>query len=562
MGTPDERGKRTWRFRLNDTSILEVSTPPRATEKQVRRRGRWSLIFGTLIASLSVGAVLAYADDLNVTNDLVLNTASETKAPGTTGTLYVYLAVAEPDSQNGCNATGSSPMTVGVTSGDPSRVTINSPGTVTLAGCGSPTAQPIEYSVLSGAAPGNVTITAAYVSGGRGQPGATNNSDTFTVSISSPPPSDTTAPDISYVLSPASPDGNNGWYKTNVTLTWTVTENESPSSLVKTGCVDQSITGDQQEQTYSCSATSDGGSAGPVEVKIKRDATAPSITRDASADTCSLPGDNGWCRGSQTAGFTASDATSGIAPVGTSPIAFTQSTTTNGSAVSIPSGTRFDMAGNESNSLNAGPFKLDSLKPLNTVTGVANGQTYTLGSVPAAGCSTEDQGSDNSGVAVIATLSVTGGTVNGVGTFVAKCGGGKDNAGNTADDASVMYSVHFGGLSGILQPINPDNSSVFSRGKAVPVKFRLAGDEYTGFNVSGWTLKQQQTSCTVDGDPVGGEVEPVVENPSNGFRYDASADQYIYNANFKDKTVGTCWKVVVTLDSGQKLESAVFKLQK
>jgi hypothetical protein len=86
---------------------------------------------------------------------------------------------------------------------------------------------------------------------------------------------DISAPDIGYTLNPVSPDGENGWYKSNVTLTWTVTENESPSSLVKTGCVDQEITSDQFETTYSCSATSDGGSAGPVEVKIKRDATAP-----------------------------------------------------------------------------------------------------------------------------------------------------------------------------------------------------------------------------------------------------------------------------------------------
>jgi hypothetical protein len=92
-------------------------------------------------------------------------------------------------------------------------------------------------------------------------------------------------------------------------------------------------------------------------------------------------------------------------------------------------------------------------------------------------------------------------------------GGAEDHAGNTADK-SIKYYVEYPGLSGILQPIN---------------------------------------------DAV---QEPIVENPSNGFRYDAGADQYIYNANFSDKAVGTCWKVVVTLDNGQVLESAIFKLQK
>jgi hypothetical protein len=66
VGTPDERGKRTWRFRLSDTETLEVSTPPRATEKQVRRRGRWSLVLGTLLAAVMFIAA-ASADNLNDT---------------------------------------------------------------------------------------------------------------------------------------------------------------------------------------------------------------------------------------------------------------------------------------------------------------------------------------------------------------------------------------------------------------------------------------------------------------------------------------------------------------
>ena len=125
----------------------------------------------------------------------------------------------------------------------------------------------------------------------------------------------------------------------------------------------------------------------------------------------------------------------------------------------------------------------------------------------------------------------------------------------------MTYQVNFGGLSGILQPINSDSTSLFSRGKAVPVKFQLAGDEFDGFDFSEWTLRNQQVNCT-SFDTIEAELEPVVVNPSNSFRYDASADQYIYNANFKNMAVGTCWKVVVTLDSGQSMTSAIFRLQK
>lgn len=88
---------------------------------------------------------------------------------------------------------------------------------------------------------------------------------------------DPTAPIISHVLNPAAPDGLNGWYKSNVSLGWTVTENESPNSLQKTGCVDQNVIADQVATTYSCSASSAGGSTGPAQVTIKRDATAPTV---------------------------------------------------------------------------------------------------------------------------------------------------------------------------------------------------------------------------------------------------------------------------------------------
>jgi hypothetical protein len=118
------------------------------------------------------------------------------------------------------------------------------------------------------------------------------------------------------------------------------------------------------------------------------------------------------------------------------------------------------------------------------------------------------------------------------------------------------------GLSGILQPINPDNTSVFKRGQSVPVKFKLGGDEFTGFVTTGWTIQAQQVACSVfDGTET--TLENVGSNtPSTYFRYDATADQYIYNADMHNKGVGTCWNFKVTLDSGQFFYSAVFQLSK
>jgi hypothetical protein len=108
-------------------------------------------------------------------------------------------------------------------------------------------------------------------------------------------------------------DGDNDWYTSNVKVDWTVVENESPNSLQKTGCVDQNIIADQAATTYSCSATSAGGSAGPVNVTIKRDATPPTnvslvgggISNNASYDFGDVP--------AAPTGCTADDATSGLA---------------------------------------------------------------------------------------------------------------------------------------------------------------------------------------------------------------------------------------------------------
>ena len=107
--------------------------------------------------------------------------------------------------------------------------------------------------------------------------------------------------------------GDNGWYTSTVSLAWTVTENESPNSLQKTDCNDQNITADQAATSYSCSATSAGGSAGPESVSIKRDATKPTnvqfsgggINAGASYDFGSVP--------AAPTGCTADDATSGFA---------------------------------------------------------------------------------------------------------------------------------------------------------------------------------------------------------------------------------------------------------
>ncbi|HUF58825.1 MAG TPA: PxKF domain-containing protein [Actinomycetota bacterium] len=193
----------------------------------------------------------------------------------------------------------------------------------TFSGYDAPQAGTIRIKVPSGTAVGTLrTMTVVLTATASNGKSMSPSSITLSYHITAAAGADGTPPSISYTLNPTAPDGANGWYKSDVSLTWTVTENESPASLVKTGCVDQSITSDQGSITYSCEATSDGGSAGPVSVSVKRDATAPTINASLSPPADAGTGWYNIATGYPTVSFTCSDDTSGI-PAGTCPGAHT-----------------------------------------------------------------------------------------------------------------------------------------------------------------------------------------------------------------------------------------------
>jgi hypothetical protein len=258
---------------------------------------------------------IASADDIYNTVDASIDTQAESMvltAGGTAGTTNVAVQPtgtggSPADGKQGCNLTGSTTLVVDVVSSDSTKATVAAtspqdtthPNRITFTSCSD-----VRGITVTPLVAGTATISLTQVSNNSG--GTFDLAPaTFDVTIGQVQQQDTTPPFISYVLDPSSPDGANGWYTSDVTLTWTVTENESASSLVKTGCVDQNITADQQETSYSCSATSDGGSAGPVTAKIKRDATAPSVVVTAPTATSTIFTNIG-ISGTQT------DATSGI----------------------------------------------------------------------------------------------------------------------------------------------------------------------------------------------------------------------------------------------------------
>jgi hypothetical protein len=380
---------------------------------------------------------------------------------------------------------------------------------------------------------------------------------------------DTGDPTASHQLSAAA--NGNGWHKAD----FTVTLNGSDSGGSGVQEIRYTIDGGTEQvaagastvlnintegvKTISYYSVDWAGNASAVDsVTVKLDKHAPSVAYQSASPA---PNGAGWNKTNVTATFEATDTLSGMGASDTNQTATgTTLASTEGTNVTVGSPAFTDRAGNTAaaGTATSAGFNIDKTPPSVIVTGVSNGATYNLGSVPAAGCSTQDQNL-LSGVKTNASLTVTGGPVDSV---TATCSGAEDNAGNT-NSASATYKVVYGRDGGILQPINPDNTSIFSRGKAVPVKFKLAGDAPNGFDYSKWTLSKVPVNCT-SFDTQDGTVEQIAENPSQSFRYDQSADQYIINADFKSATVGSCWKVKVNLNDGNPLplESAIFKMQK
>ena len=240
---------------------------------------------------------------------------------------------------------------------------------------------------------------------------------------------DPSGPEISYTLAPASPDGANGWYRSDVSLTWNVDDAQSPNSVSKTGCVDQAITSDQDVESYTCSATSAGGEAGPESVSIKRDGTDP------NAPTASLdpaPNAAGWNNTDVVVHFTAT-GDNGPSGVDDCTADVPVNTETAGQTVS---GTCTDNAGNISAATEV-TVKVDKTDP--TI-----GHTLT----PSTGPNTN--GWYNSDVEVDFTCADVGGsgidscsgdTTLGEGADQSATGTATDLAGNTATDAASGINI-------------------------------------------------------------------------------------------------------------------------
>jgi hypothetical protein len=196
---------------------------------------------------------------------------------------------------------------------------------------------------LTTAGPHTVVVSASDISGNAG-----SDTRTYTIVLDNTPP--VIVEHITGTL------GLNGWYTSDVSVTFTVTDPESAvtsrSASCTTDLTSTLINADTTDTPVTCTATSAGGTATKT-LHIKRDATKPTAT--ASPDRAADHG--GWYNHALTVSFTGSDATSLIASCSADILS---SGPDNGSA--SVQGTCTDNAGNVSDPA-VFDFKFDASAP-------------------------------------------------------------------------------------------------------------------------------------------------------------------------------------------------------
>ncbi|NOX60253.1 MAG: DUF11 domain-containing protein [Planctomycetes bacterium] len=188
----------------------------------------------------------------------------------------------------------------------------------------------------------------------------TDNHASVTSTTASPPQgvcgADFTPPIVSPVVSGTL--GDNGWYTSDVVVTWVTSDPDSPISNL-TGCDVTTVEFDTQGFTVTCVATSVGGVTSNG-VTIKRDTTRPSI----SPVLVGTNGLNGWYTSDVQITFVCTDGVSDIASCEGA------TTLTDEGQNSCQFGTARDQAGNISTALVDG-IMIDKTPPTITASRTA-----------------------------------------------------------------------------------------------------------------------------------------------------------------------------------------------
>jgi hypothetical protein len=261
------------------------------------------------------------------------------------------------------------------------------------------------------------------------------------------PASSEAVPIVNFKCTPV-PQDCNGWFRSNVTIDWTVV----PSGAAVSGCQDKTYSADTAGTNESCLAD-DGSATVSVTTKIKLDKTPPVVIGGQPSRGADV---NGWYNRPVGISFSGSDQTSGIA--------FCTSTTYGGpdSASASVTGRCHDHAGNQSNALGYG-LKYDQTAPV--LTGATPERAPNAGGWFNRPVRFDIQAFDATSLIADCPSVTYGGPDSAAASFSASC---RDRAGNSA---SRVFSLKYDATPPVLSDLKATGGN-----RSVALSWRASAD--------------------------------------------------------------------------------------
>jgi hypothetical protein len=246
---------------------------------------------------------------------------------------------------------------------------------------------------------------------------------------------DKTKPTLTPVVTQASGlAAKNGWFNTDVSVTWTADDATSGLDLALGKAIvnplplaaDTPVTG----TTLSATAWDKAGNSVDASTIVRLDKTPPAVVPHVAG---TLVG--GWYRGTVSVTWTATDARSGIDPE-KAPSLVPVSVLGTGSSKVVTGPDICDLAGNCAPA--TATLNVDQTAPIVTLVGPQSGAVYTsLAAVPAATCTASDVGSGINGTCTVNKAFTQSGTTQ-TWTITATA---TDKAGNSFTTPAITYTV-------------------------------------------------------------------------------------------------------------------------
>ena len=370
--------------------------------------------------------------------------------------------------------------------------------------------------------------------------GDTGSSVIYRVTWPAAPPADTTPPVVTPSVSGT--PGNNGWYRSNVQVSWTVTDPDS--AVTSNGCSSTTVTEDTAGIDFTCTATSLGGTSTQT-VNVKKDTAPPFATFGAPLQA---PNAAGWYNANVSIPFTLTDTLSGVShATHTSPITITSEGQSVPATLSVT-----DMAGNtaERSSLGVG---IDKTPPTITLLYPEQGRTY------GAFTTTNAQYLCNDNLSQQSAITCAGTVPHGV-PFSTNPAGAKtftvtatDLAGNQAT-ASRSYSARAMVWAGWVALRKSFILNRVAAGSLVPIRWRQT--DGFGVPVSNPAAFQGLAVSVYNCAHSGGAVVTLNDTATGGpgLTYSASTQAFTYNWQSDASWAGACRRVLLQFANGTSTE--------